>query len=57
MRAERGRQYWGGVSVVIHPGKYSQATLKRLKNMPLSPHFSKFAEHSDYLLDPLQRSA
>ena len=38
-------------------GKYSQATLKRLKYMPALSQCSKFAEHSDYLLDLPQTSA
>ena len=39
------------------PEKYSQATLIRLKNMCVLPQFSKFAEHSEYLLDQPQTSA
>ena len=59
MRAERGWRLYGGegLSVISTTGKYSHATLKRMKNMPVSPQFSKFAEHSDYLLDPPQTSA
>ena len=57
VRAERGWRLYGGrgLSVISISGKY--ATLKRLKNMPVSPQFSEFAEYSDYLQDPPQTSA
>ena len=45
-----------GLSVISIAGKYSQATLKRLKKMEVLSLFSKFAEHSDYLQDPPQTS-
>ena len=48
----------GGLSMSVSTtGNYFQATLKRLKNMPVLSQFRKFAEHSEYLLDPPQTSA
>ena len=48
----------GGLSISISTtGNYFQATLKRLKNMPVLSQFRKFAEHSKNPLDPPQTSA